>query len=196
MTPSAYLLRSLVPPGILLALGLGAVWGPWSPLAMDRANARYLAGDLDRAQALYEEVAEGWHFPATRAEAAMRAGLLHAQLGAVEQGVKWLRRAVDLEPDRARRGALRAQLAAMLAPDAPAEAAALYEQAALDSGSGRALVEAAQIWEAEEKLDRALVAWQAAIRRLGPTDAEALALAREGLARVEARIDGAVGGAE
>lgn len=189
--PLAYLARALLLPGLLVLAGVAAVWGPWSPLAMDRANEEYLRGDLAAAERHYEQVAEGWHAPDTRAEAAERAGLLHARRGDREGAIRWLRRAVDLQPDREARGALRAQLAALFLPEDPEEAASAYERAALDDDDGRHLVEAAQLWEDLGRADRALVAWQSAVRRLEDEPGPTLDLARQGLADARRALDGA-----
>lgn len=188
--PVAYFARALLIPGLLGLAGVAAVWGPWSPLAMDRANEAYLRGDLAAAERLYEQVAEGWHAPDTRAEAAGRAGLLHARRGDREGAIRWLRRAVDLEPDREARGALRVQLAMLFLPEAPEAAASAYERAALDDNDGRHLVEAAQLWEDLGRVDRALMAWESAVRRLEDEPGPALDVARQGLADARRTLGG------
>lgn len=106
-----YLLRSAVLPLIVACVGAAAILGPWSALALDGANARWVAGDARGAFEAYTAVAEGWYAPATRAAAAERAGLLALAVGDAANGARWLRRAVDLEPEPARRAALRVQLA-------------------------------------------------------------------------------------
>jgi len=187
-----YLGRIAVIPAALVAVGAAVVWGPWSPLALDRANARYLEGDLQGARAAYAEVADGWHTPATRAEAALRAGLLAGREGDSRAAVTWMHRAVDLEPDAERRAGIRNQLAALYgeALGDPAAAAAQYDQAAVDADDPRLALAAGSWWERAGESARAYAAYRVAAARLAAVDAGAQALARAGMDRTARAGDG------
>jgi hypothetical protein len=189
-----YLARAaLLPVGLLLA-GLGVVWGPWSPLALDRANAAYLAGDAAGARSAYEAVVDGWHFPSTRAEAALRAGILATRSGDARAGAEWLKRAIDLEPDDVRRAGVRNQLAALYADalDDPASAAEQYNRASIEAGDPRLSLAAGTWWERAGDVGRAYAAYRAAAARLGAIDDAALALARDGMTRTAGAAGGVV----
>lgn len=166
-SPVRYLARAAVVPAALFAAGALVVLGPWSPLALDAANARYVAGDVEAAIAGYEAVAEGWHFPTTRAEAAMRAGLLQSQQGEVEAAARWLDRATDLEPDPERRAAIRVQLGALLMGTDPARAAAAFDRASIEAQEPRQALAAGHIFERLGDTTRALAAFRRAAAWLG-----------------------------
>ncbi len=159
-----YLLGAALLP--LGAVGVGAIVlaGPWSPLVLDRANERYVAGDLAGAAALYEAAAEGWHTPATRADAAERAAMIHVQRDEYTRAASDLRRAAELSPSPARRGAIRSQLAALYldALGDPVRAAETWEQAEVDRADGEAAIAAARAWERAGREERALEAYEAA----------------------------------
>lgn len=189
-SPLRYLAAAaLIPLGGAAVLA-GVLAGPWSPLALDRADARYLGGDLASALALYGDVADGWHTPATRAEAAERAALVALRLGDATAAAGWLRRAVDLEPEAAGRAALYGQLGALYLEDFgdPVRAAEAYERAAVEISDGVATLAAARCWERAGHPDRARVAYEQAAARLpegsGRDEAQA------GLARVELLLGG------
>ncbi|MFZ5475497.1 MAG: tetratricopeptide repeat protein [Myxococcota bacterium] len=186
-----YLLGALAVPSAGVALVVAALAGPWSPLALDRADARYIAGDVAGARAAYQAAAEGWHFPSTRAEAARRAGLLALREGDATAAVEWLRRSVELQPATEARGELRTQLATVyleLFAD-PVRAAEQFEAARVERGSAEPALEAARAWERAGLNDRAYEAYAEALRGLpeGPGREEA----RTGLERVAKALDGA-----
>ncbi len=195
-----YLVGAVAFPVALLLFGVCALLGPWSPLALDRANARYTAGDIAGASAAYAAVAEGWHFPDTRAEAAVRAGLLAAVSGEDLAAATWLRRAVDLHSDAQRRAAIRAQLAAVYldALGDPVRAAQELEQAAVEAPAvgvpvssvvaARMWAGAARAWERGHHPEQALAAWTSAAA--GAPDAVLGAEIDAGLARAEAAFGG------
>lgn len=186
-----YLLGAISVPLAVGIIGLVAVLGPWSPLALDRANARYTDGDIAGAETEYAALTEGWRTPATRAEAATRAGLLALARGDGPEAAERLRRAVDLHPDAERRAVVRARLAGVYRDQLvdPIRAAEEFERAALDVEAVGALVEAATCWERANRLDRAVSAWMRAVNAPG-SEADR-ARAEAGLLRVE-RAMGAV----
>ena len=185
-----YLLGALAVPVVILGLAALVLEGPWSPLALDRANARYVAGDLAGAAAAYAEVAEGWHAPGTRAEAAARAALIAVQSREPTQAASWLRQAADLEPEPGRRGALRMQLGTLYLEDLrdPLRAAETFAQAEVDRGDGHAVLAAARAWERAGRSDQALDSYQRAVAALG--EGEARDEAGVGLDRVGASLSG------
>jgi Tfp pilus assembly protein PilF len=189
-----YLLGALAVPVGAAALVLAVLLGPWSPLALDRADARYIAGDVAGARAAYEAAAEGWHFPSTRAEAARRAGLLALHEGDATAAAAWLRRAVELEPSAELRGELRTQLASVYLESFgdPVRAAEQFEAARVERGSAEPALEAARAWERAGQADRAHEAYGEAMRGL-PAGA-GREEAREGLERVEKQLDASVRG--
>lgn len=186
-----YLLGAIAVPLLVGVVGLVAMLGPWSPLALDRANARYVAGDVAGAEVAYAALAEGWSTPATRAEAATRAGLLALARGDGGEAVERLRRAVDLHPDADRRSAVRVQLAGVYRDQLgdPVRAAEEYERAALDADGAATLVQAAICWERAGRVDHAVDAWMRAVN--APGNENARAEAEAGLLRAE-RAMGAV----
>lgn len=191
------LLAAALPIG-LGVFGFGALWGPWSPLALDAADARYLTGDAESALVAYAAIADGWYTPTTRAQAATRAGLLALQRGDANTAVAWLRRALALEPEAGERAALGSRLAGLYLDTFgdPARAAEAWEQVALDLGTaaGGALASAATCWERAERPDRAREAWiraSAVLRLSAETDGSAREVAQAGLERVEAALTAA-----
>jgi tetratricopeptide (TPR) repeat protein len=180
-----YLLGAVALPLTVGILGLVAVLGPWTPLALDRANARYTAGDVAGAEEAYAALMEGWSTPATRAEAATRAGLLALARGDAGEAAERLRRAVDLHPDAERRAAVRIQLAGVYRDQLsdPARAAEEYERAVLDADGAATLVAAATCWERAGRIDRAVDAWMRAVN--APGDDAAREQAEAGLLRAE-----------
>ncbi|MDP2305214.1 MAG: hypothetical protein Q8P18_04225 [Pseudomonadota bacterium] len=186
-----YLLGAVAVPLTVGVLGLVGALGPWSPLALDRANARYTAGDVVGAEVAYAALAEGWSTPSTRAEAATRAGLLALARNDPREAAERLRRAVDLHPDADRRSAVRVQLAGVYRDQLvdPVRAAEEYERAALDADGAATLVEAAACWERAGRLGQAVDAWMRAVN--APGDDAARAEAEAGLMRAE-RAMGAV----
>ena len=72
---------------------LGAALLAWDPLAMDRANRAYIAGDSERALRTYEAIADGWHTRDARVTAAERAAMLDLQAGQDVSAVSRLRQA-------------------------------------------------------------------------------------------------------
>lgn len=180
-----YLLGAIALPGAVGVVGLAALLGPWSPLALDRANARYTAGDIAGAEHAYADLTEGWRTPGTRAEAATRAGLLALARGDAQGAAERLRRAVDLQPDDERRAEVRAQLAGIYRDqlEDPVRAAEAYEAAALDREDAATLVAAAVCRERAGSPDRALDLWMRAMS--APGDDSARAEAAAGLLRAE-----------
>ncbi|MEN9786433.1 MAG: hypothetical protein RLZZ299_1697 [Pseudomonadota bacterium] len=168
-----YLLGALAVPAGIVAIALVALRGPWSPLALDRADARYVAGDLDGAAAAYADVAEGWSTLSVRAEAASRAAMIHLQKGDAVAAAAWLRTAAELSAEPSRRAELRTQLASVYLDVLrdPRRAAETYALAEVDAGDGRALVSAAHAWERAGEPSRALVAYQQALGVLAPGEA-------------------------
>lgn len=156
-----YLLGAAITPVALGALVFAALAGPWSPFALDDANARYTTGDITGAEQGYVALIESWRAPDTRAEAATRAGLLALGRGDTRTAADRLRRAVDLQPDAARRAEVRAQLASVYRDQLadPVRAAEEFERAGSESSRARPILEAARCWELAGKADRALAAW-------------------------------------
>jgi tetratricopeptide (TPR) repeat protein len=167
---------------------LVALAGPWSPLALDRANARYADGDATGALADYRAVAEGWHFPGTRAEAALRAGLLCIVEGDSAAAAAWLRRATELYPEREERGAVWSRLG-QLYLDAfgdPVRAGEAFERAAIEVAEPAASwMAAGRAWEQARQPERA---WEA--YRRAEADPALRVEARAATGRVEAQLDG------
>ncbi len=191
-----YLLGAVAAPLAVAALAVAVLAGPWTPLALDAANARYTAGDVAGAEAAYADLVEGWRTPHTRAEAATRAGLLALARGDTTAAAARLRRAVELEPDAARRAEVRAQLAAIYRDQLgdPVRAAEEYERAATEAERAGPAIHAARCWELAGQLDRALGAWTRAITLRA--DARERALADVGFARAEAAFDAVVDAAQ
>ncbi len=191
-----YLARAALIPGVLIALGIAAIWGPWSPLALDRANSLWAAGDLVAARAAYADVVDGWHFPATRAEGAYRAGVLAHQAGDVNAATEWMKRAVDLEPDDRRRATIRSQLANLysIGLDDPAGAAEQYNRAGIESDDPRLLLTAGSWFERAGQIARAYTAYRTAAARLAAMDTNALVLARQGMIRTAGAAAGVAEG--
>ena len=188
-----YLQAAVLAPLFVLGAGAAMVWGPWSPLALDRANSLYAAGDSACAYAAYLAVVDGWHTPATRAEAALRAGLLADERGEGARAAGLVTRATDLAPDAATRARLYVQLAAIQERDlADLDAAAeSWDRAAQAVDEPRYRVSAARLWEKAGDSARALLAWRTAAPALAAVDATLHAEARANIARLGARVDGA-----
>ncbi|MDP2317703.1 MAG: hypothetical protein Q8P41_32755 [Pseudomonadota bacterium] len=180
-----YLLGAIAAPLVVGLLAVVAVLGPWSPLALDAANARYTAGDTAGAERAYAALTDGWSAPATRAEAATRAGLLALARGDVRDATERLRQALDLHPDADRRAEIRAQLAGIYRDQLadPVRAAEEFEKADLDREGADALVDAARCWERAGRADRALEAWMRAVN--APGEGAVRAAAEAGLLRAE-----------
>jgi len=183
-----YLARAAIPPLAALVAGGLALWGPWSVLALDRANARWVRGDERGAFEAYVTVAEGWHAPETRAAASTRAGLLALAVGDASNGARWLRRAVDLEPDVVRRVMLRRQLADVYLErfDDPVRAADTLALAAREAmstpaqtGSEASWLEAARAYERGGRFDACRRAYAEGYATLTDTSARAEAAAGE-----------------
>jgi tetratricopeptide (TPR) repeat protein len=177
------LLRAAVPAAGLFALGVGVIVGPWSPLALDRANARYATGDVRGAIVAYEAVARGWHTPSVRAEAARRVGLLRRAEGDVRGAVRAWEGAVDLANDAAVRGQVLVELAvlyreALADPSACAEA---FEQAAVETKNAAHDAAAAACWAESGDVDRALEAVDRVEARAGREAGRAALAAVEAL---------------
>jgi tetratricopeptide (TPR) repeat protein len=192
MTVGSLVARALTPAGAILAVAVVALLGPWSPLALDRANASFAAGDLDGAIRAYEAVAEGWHTPATRAEAAHRAGLLRRGRGDVRGAVRDYERAIDLGGAASERVARLVELAMIYKGelgDARACASA-FEQAAVESRDPAHDAAAAVCWAEAGEADAALAAVDRAEARGGT------ATAQRALAAVEARMGAVADGSE
>lgn len=160
-----YLLGAVGIPALFAAVGVAAVVGPWSPLALDSANARYTAGDAVGAEAAYAELVDGWRSPETRAEAATRAGLLALARGDGLLAAERLRRAVDLHPDAGRRAEIRGQLAGIYRDQLrdPVRAAEEYDRAASEAERAGPAIAAALCWELAGMPERALAAWKRAL---------------------------------
>lgn len=188
-----YLQAAVLAPVVVLGLGAALVWGPWSPLALDRANSLYAAGDRVGAFDAYVAVVEGWHTPTTRAEAALRAGLLAGERGEGDRAAALITRATDLAPDAATRARCYVQLAAIQEGDLRdlPGAAESWERAAQAVDEPRYRVAAARLWERAGQLERALVDWRAAAPALAAMDAALRDEARASLARLGAAVDGA-----
>lgn len=184
-----YLMSAAALPAALVGAGGVALAGPWSPLALDRANSRYVQGDLDGAIAGYEAAAEAWHTPAVRAEAAERAAMIHLQRDDATRAASDLRRAAELSPSAAKRGAVRMQLATLYldALGDEVRAAETFEQAEVELEDGAGALAAGRAWARVGRHERALDSWQQALQRL--SDPAALAEARAG-ADVAARALG------
>ncbi len=191
-TARRYLLGSISLPLAVGLVGVGALFGPWSPLTLDRANARYTAGDVAGAEAAYTELTEGWSTPATRAEAATRAGLLALARGDSREAAERLRRAVDLHPDAARRAEVRAQLANVYRDQLadPIRAAEEYERAALERDDASPLVAAATCWTRAGRPERALDAWMRAVS--APGERAVRAQAQAGMLAAERALSAVV----
>jgi tetratricopeptide (TPR) repeat protein len=189
-SPLRYLLGAVIGPVVLLGVGFVAVGGPWSPFALDRANELYTEGELAAARAAYAEIAEGWHFPGTRAEAALRAGLLAGQAGDQELATNWLRRTIDLAPDADLRARTWLAMADLYRVSDPGKAAELCARAAAENGDPHYLVEGARLWERGGDPGRALALWRQAEPGLAAEDASQLAEARLATRRLEASLDG------
>lgn len=189
-----YLLGAAIPPLAAGIVGGIVLFGPWSAFALDGANARWVAGDARGAFESYVAVAEGWHTPGTRAEAAARAGLLALASHQKATGARWLRRAVDLEPDADTRSGLRRRLAAVYIDDLddPVRAADTYALAAREGEDrGTAYLLAARAYERAERFDAARDAYAEAGRLLpeGPTRDDAWAGEGRAAARLPAGDD-------
>jgi tetratricopeptide (TPR) repeat protein len=149
--------------GVTLLGGL-VLAGPWSPLALDRANARYAGGDLKGAVAAYEAVGESWQTPATRAEAWRRAGMIRRGQGDVRGAVRNFEHAAELAPSASVREATLAELGLLYKDELkdPRSCAEAFEHAALESTTGEEDLAAADCWvtagdtaRAQEALTRA-----------------------------------------
>lgn len=148
-----FLTLALAPLGVALGVGALALLGPWSPLALDAASARLAEGDARGAVAALEQVGNGWHSPALRADAWARAAHVRQAGGDVRGAVRALEHAVDLEPAAGARVSLLQQLAALYEgpladPRACAEA---YEQAAAEGAGASGEAAAARCWTAAEE---------------------------------------------
>ncbi len=175
-----YLLSAAALPAALVGAGGVALVGPWSPLALDRANSRYVEGDLDGAIAGYEAAAEAWHTPAVRAEAAERAAMIHLQRDDATRAASDLRRAAELSPSAAKRGAVRMQLGTLYldALGDEVRAAETFEQAEVELADGAGALAAGRAWARVGRHERALDSWQQALQRV--SDPAAIAEARAG----------------
>lgn len=154
-----------------------------SPLAMDKANRAYIAGEPGRALRGYEAIADGWHTRGTRAVAAERAALLDLQRGEDVEAIGRLRQAAGLSsgPDATR---LQRRLADVYEGhfDDPRRAAMALREAARGSDDPRLLVEAARAFERAGAWTEAGDCWTEALPGLaGTTDREE---AEAGLLRV------------
>ena len=156
------LVRQLVAPVAGPALGvfgLGAAWlaGPWSPLAMDAANARYVAGDLAGAVSAYEAVGEGWHTPGTRADAWRRAARIRRTRGDARGAVRALEHATTLAPSSTLRAEIFDELASLYLDrlHEPRAAAEAFEAAAVEGGGGHDDLLAAAAWQSAGETARA-----------------------------------------
>lgn len=185
-----YLLGAVALPVLLLLTGGAVVWGPWSPLALDQADAAYASGDFSGARAAYAAVAEGWHRPSTRAAAALRVGLLADQQGDHRDAAEWLRRAADLEPEPDKRAQVWVQLAVLYLDhfSEPVRAAEAYEMAARTGDDPRHLLAAARLWERARKPDRALADYREAAAKLGAIDNDAWQAAQADVARLSGDV--------
>jgi tetratricopeptide (TPR) repeat protein len=159
-----FLTLAFAPLGGALGLGSFAVFGPWSPLALDDAAMRFAAGDSRGAIVAYEREAKGWRTPTVRAHAWAASARLRQAEGDSRGAVRALENAVDLEPDQPARIALLEALAGLYEgplgdPRACAEA---FEQAAAEGAAASTELASARCWlRAEEEgaaraaLDRA-----------------------------------------
>lgn len=154
-----------------------------SPLAMDKANRAYLAGDAPRALARYEAIADGWHTRETRIAAAERAAMLDLQAGHDVVAVSRLRQATSLAEGstKVRLGQRLADVYADHFHDHRRAGLALREAAGV-SDDPVLLVKAARAFERAEAWSDAGECWTAALPGLaGTTDREE---AEAGLLRV------------
>lgn len=188
-----YLSRAMLVPVAVVVVGAAVVWGPWSPLALDRANELYVAGQTVAARDAYADIAGGWHTPGTRAAAAWRAGLLSSELQDSQAAAEWLRKAADLAPERQDRARAQLELARLYASvfRQPERAAEAYERAARENGDPRSLALAARQWEAAGATARALTTWRAAEPGLGALSRAEVDEARAAVARLAGELDGA-----
>lgn len=168
--------------GIVLLAAGAAVWNPVSPFAMDRANSAYLTGDQETALRVYEQIADGWHRPATRQSAAERAALLHLQAGSDVVAVNRLRQAITLADGDAR-AALQERLATVYADHFldHGRAAKLLLEASESTGRADLSVAAAREFERAEAWTEAQEAWTGVLPRL--EEPAARAEAESGLLR-------------
>lgn len=171
--------RAGFPVAVALVGGVLWLWGPWSPLAMDRANARFAGGDVAGAIDGYEAVAEGWHTPSTRAEAWRRAGMLRRGLGDARGAVRAFEAAADLAPEASERAEVLVELALLYkaSMNDPKSCAEAFEQAALESASGSEDLAASGCWVEAGETKRALEALARAAARPGTAEAAEEAIA-------------------
>ncbi len=180
---------------VLLAGAWCMTWNPVSPLAMGRANAAYLAGDLPRAARIYGQIATGWHLSSTRASAGERAARIALVGGEPVIAVREIHRALAVctAADRPRLLGLLASVYLVYFDDAPRAAAALRRAA--DSGVGPAALDdrvaAAQTFERAEDWASAGEQWALILVAAETVDIEAMA--RAGQLRAERHIDDAEG---
>lgn len=129
-------------------VGVAVLLGPWSPLALDGANARYAAGDLDGAVSRYEAVATSWQTPTTRAEAWRRAGMIRRSQGDVRGAVRDFEHAVELAPEARVRADTFTELGLLYKDELKdsRSCAESFEQAAIDSATGEEDLAAAGCW--------------------------------------------------
>ncbi len=163
----------------VLALGALVLGGPWSPLALDSANARYAGGDLEGAISRYEAVAQSWQTPSTRAEAWRRAGMIRRGQGDVRGAVRDYEHAAEIEPVAERRSAILTELGLLYKDELhdPRSCAEAFEHAALDSRAGEGDLAAAGCWlqAGETDLAREALTRAAARPNLQETAEKALA---------------------
>lgn len=149
-----------------------------SPLAMDKANRAYIAGEPGRALGGYEAIADGWHSRETRAVAAERAALLDLQGGRDVEAIRRLRQAAGLASgaDKVR---VQRRLADVYADHFhdPRRAAVALRDAARASDDPALLVEAARAFERAGAWSEAGDCWTEALPGLagsaGREEAEA-----------------------
>lgn len=171
--------RAGFPVAVALVGGVIWLWGPWSPLAMDRANARFAGGDVPGAIERYEAVAKGWHTPSTRAEAWRRAGMLRRGQGDSRGAVRAFEAAADLAPEANARAEVLVELALLYkhALKDPKSCAEAFEQAALESAAGSEDLAAAGCWVEAGETERALEALDRAAARPDTAEAAEAAIA-------------------
>lgn len=175
-------LWNLAAAGIVLLAAGAAVWNPISPFAMDRANSAYLTGDQETALRVYEQIADGWHRPATRQTAAERAALLHLEAGSDVAAVNRLRQAITLADGDAR-ASLQERLATVYADHFldHRRAAQLLLEASETTGRVDLSVAAAREFDRAEAWTDAQDAWNGVLPRL--VEPGARAEAESGLLR-------------
>ena len=150
----------------LLVAGAASLlaWNSTSPFAQDRANTAYLAGDIEGASTIYQQIASGWLPRATRADAAERACWLELRRNENVQAVRWLRTAISLSDgtEKTRRRQALATVYATRFGDFR-RAAEVLRATAAETGSVDAAVDTARYFARNGDWQDAATAWSVAL---------------------------------